>query len=484
MTARGVVADSLRFALSQYLSRAVILARGLVAAAALGPAGFGAWNALVLILDYGSYASLGALYGLDLELPPAVASRDEPRAVRALRGAWGLTLAGGALFAVVVVAYLAAGTWLAVTGWGWGPPLLMLAAAFVQLAFHYHAAALRARGDFAAVSAAVSLQALIGGGIGLLAVWRAGVWGLLWGWLIGGVAALVRLRRSDGRPPLQPASPVQGVPLAIAGFPLFAYFALTLVLRSLDRIALVRFGGNAALGRYSIGLIAAGLVLYPPEAVAAVLFPRLAAAAEGARDAARTRQETMRAQRALALLLPPAVALGAIWAEPLVAAVLPAFLPGVPALRILAIGALLMAGATLPGYALLGLGKGLRTLPWAAAAVVVAGLLIFSVAAAQPNATGVAIAAAAGQGCFSVLVLVLGARELALGAERRALVLATLVPAAWAILPTALLLAWGGSGWMAATWRSLALGATYAPLLWALGRALGLFKLVLVRRTA
>jgi O-antigen/teichoic acid export membrane protein len=484
MTRRGVVADSLRFALSQYLSRAVILARGLVAAAALGPAGFGAWNALVLILDYGSYASLGALYGLDLELPPAIASHDEPRAHQAMRGAWGLTLAGGALFAVVVVAYLAAGTWLAITGWGWGPPLLMLAAAFVQLAFHYHAAALRARGDFVAVSSAVSLQALIGGGIGLLAVWRAGVWGLLWGWLIGGVVALARMRRSAGRPPLEPASPVQGVPLAIAGFPLFAYFALTLVLRSLDRIALVRFGGNVPLGRYSIGLIAAGLVLYPPEAVAAVLFPRLAAAAGGARDATRTRHEVMRAQRALALLLPPAVALGAIWAEPIVRAVLPAFAPGVPALRILAIGALFVAGATLPGYALLGLGKGLRTLPWAAAAVVVAGLLIFSIAAAQPNATSVAMGAAAGQVCFSVLILILGARELALGAEWRSLVFATLVPAAWAVVSSALLLSFGGNGWMAAAWRSLALAAGYAPLLWMLGRSLGLSTIVRLGRIA
>lgn len=484
MTVRGVVADSLRFALSQYLSRAMLLARGLVAAAALGPAGFGAWNALVLILDYGSYASLGALYGLDLELPPAVASRDEPRADRALRGAWGLTLLGGALFAVLVAAYLAAGTWLAVTGWGWGPPLLMLAAVFVQLAFHYHAAALRARGDFVTVSTAVTLQALIGGGIGLLTVWRAGVWGLLWGWLIGGVVALARLRRSTGRPPLEPVSPVNGLPLAIAGFPLFAYFALTLVLRSLDRIALVRFGGNEALGRYSIGLIAAGLVLYPPEAVAAVLFPRLAAAAEGARDAARTRHEVVRAQRALALLLPPAVALGAIWAEPIVRALLPAFTPGVPALRILAIGALLMAGATLPGYTLLGLGKGLRTLPWAAAAVVVSGLLIFSVAASAPRATSVAMAAAAGQGCFAVLVLILGARELTLGAESRALVLATLVPAAWAVGLTALMLAVGGNGWTAAVWRSLALGAGYAPLAWWLGRGLGLSQIVRAGRIA
>ena len=475
---RGLVAESSRFALSQYLSRAMLLARGLVAAAALGPAGFGAWNALVLILDYGSYASLGALYGLDLELPPAVVSGDASRATRAMRGAWGLALAGGAAFAVAVVAYLAAGTWLAVTGWGWGPPLLMLAAVFVQLTFHYHASVLRARGDFAAVSAAVTLQASIGGVVGLLAVWRAGVWGLLWGWLIGGIAALVRLARSPDRPPLEPASPASGLPLARAGFPLFAYFALSLVLRSLDRIALVRFGGNESLGRYSIGLIAAGLVLYPPEALATVLFPRLAAAAEGARDPARTRDELVRAQRALALLLPPAVALGAFWAGPIITVLLPRFTPGVPALRILALGALLLAMATLPGYALLGLKRGMRMLPWAAGAVLVAGLLVFSVAAVSPRASHVAMAAAAGQGCFALVVLVLGARELASGSGRSALVAGSLLPSLWAAALAALALVFGGDGVAAAAWRSLALALGYAPLLLALGRGLGLRDLL------
>lgn len=475
---RGLVADSARFAFSQYVSRAVLLARGLVAAAALGPAGFGAWNALVLILDYGSYASLGALYGLDLALPPAVASGDGARADRAMRGAWGVTLTGGVLFAVAVVAYLAAGTWLAVTGWGWGPPLLMLAAVFVQLAFHYHASVLRARGDFAAVSTAVALQAVIGGGIGLLAVWRAGVWGLLWGWLLGGIAALVRLMRSPERPPLEPAPPAAGVPLAVVGFPLFAYFALTLVLRSLDRIALVRFGGNESLGRYSIGLIAAGLVLYPPEALATVLFPRLAAAAEGARDLARTREEVARAQRSLALLLPPLVALGAFWAGPIVAGLLPAFAPGIPALRILAIGATLLATATLPGYTLLGLGKGLRTLPWAAAAVVLAGLVTFSVAAASPRAASVAIAAAAGQACFALVVLILGARQLTSGPGVRALITASLVPTIWTAVLASLLLAVGGDTARAAAWRTLALAVGYAPLVFVLGRGLGLAALL------
>lgn len=481
---RGLAVESARFALSQYVARAVVLARGLVAAAALGPAGFGAWNALVLILDYGGYASLGTLYGLDLELPPAVVSGDAVRAERALRGAWGWTLAGGAVFAILVSAYLGAGTWLALTGWGWGPPALMIAAVFVQLAIQYHASALRARGDFPAVSAAVALQAVIGGGIGLLTVSRAGVWGLLWGWLIGGAAALARLLRSPDRPPLRPASPLGGWPLARVGFPLFAYFALSLVLRSLDRIALVRFGGNAALGRYSIGLIAAGLVLYPPEALAAVLFPRIAAAAEGARDPLRTKEEVVRAQRALTLLLPPLVALGAIWAGPVIAALLPAFAAGIPALRILAAGALLLAAATLPGYTLLGLGRGLATLPWTAGAVVVGGTLIFSVAAASPHASSVAVASAAGQGCFALVVLVLGARELAIGAARWGLVLLSILPALWAVLLTAALLAVGGNGVQPALWRSLALVAGYGPLPRLLGRGIGLGALLRIRGSA
>ncbi len=467
--------DSFAFALSQYASRAVLLARGLVAAAALGPGGFGAWNALTLILDYGAYASLGTIYGLDLRLPPAVARGDAERARRAMRGAWWISLAGGAAFAALVIAYLAAGSWLTLTGWGWGPPLLMLGAALVQLAIHYHAAVLRAHGDFPPVSAALTLQAVVGGGIGLGTVWRAGVWGLLWGWLAGGLLALAWLRRSPHRPPLGPALPAEGVALARAGLPLFSFFALTLVLRSLDRIALVRFGGNDALGHYSLGLIAAGLVLYLPEAAAAVLFPRIAAAAEGARDPERTREEVTRAQRALTVLLPLPVGLGVLWAGPVVAWALPAFADGVAALRVLALGALLLAAGSLPGYYLLGSGRGRAMLPAAAAAVLAAGALVFGVASRVPRALAVAIAAALGYGLFAIVLLGLGARALAAEARaRRTLMVASLGPALWAGAVVLALAAVGGESAAAAAWRSAAFVAAYAPALILFGRGLGL----------
>src|SRR5207249_5619198 len=100
---------------------------------------------------------------------------------------------------------------------------------------------------------------------------------------------------------------------------MFAYFLISIVLRSLDRIALVHFAGNERLGLYTLGLMTAGLILYLPEAAAAVLFPRMAAAARGAREAERTRVEVMRSQRAITVTLPPAVAIGMVWAGPVVA---------------------------------------------------------------------------------------------------------------------------------------------------------------------
>src|SRR5262247_3520485 len=110
--------------LGQSVARAALLLRGLVSAAVLGPAGFGGWNALNLLLDYGSWASGGALLGLDRELPASVASQDRARAERQMAGAWTITLIGGALFALGTQVYLATGAHRIEGMWGQGAPHL------------------------------------------------------------------------------------------------------------------------------------------------------------------------------------------------------------------------------------------------------------------------------------------------------------------------------------------------------------------------
>ena len=65
MHPRKIVRDFFGFATSQYIVRVLLVLRGLIAARVLGPAAYGAWNGLMLVLDYGNAAPLGTIQGLD-----------------------------------------------------------------------------------------------------------------------------------------------------------------------------------------------------------------------------------------------------------------------------------------------------------------------------------------------------------------------------------------------------------------------------------
>ena len=483
MTARAFIRDSLGLAASQYVARAILLARGLASAAALGPAGFGAWNALNLILDYGAYASLGAIQGLDLNLPARAARGEVERARRAMRGAWSIILAGGAAFTLAVAAVLATGTWVSAGDWGPGAPALMLVAAFVQLGILYHAAVLRAHGDFRAVSVGLALQAVVGGGIGILTVWRAGVWGLLWGWLLGGACAIGWMRRSPARPPLLPSHLREGAALAASGLPMFAFFALALVIRSLDRIALARFGSNQALGYYGLGLTATALALYLPEAAAAVLLPRVAAASQGARDPESTRREVVRVHRSLMVLLPALVGPGVLCAPFLLQRLLPDYAPSFAPIRILALAALVNSMATLPCYYLLGLGQARSLLGAAGAAAVVATAAVFGTAWVAPRPTEIAWATTAGYAAFALPMLARAAPRLVADRnEAVALWFGTLAPSAWAAVVLLGLSSPQDATPIGAAWRSLAFLAVYAPVGWVFGRGSGMSGVLVAPR--
>lgn len=477
------IRDTLGTALSQYAARLAVLLRGVAAAAALGPGGYGAWNALNLLLDYGSYASCGALQGLDLELPPAAARGDRVRAARLMAGAWTVVVLGTVLFAVAVAVYLAGGERRIAATWGAGAAVLALGAALLQLAIQYHVGALRAHGEFQRVSAALAVQAVLGGGLGIALVARFSVWGLLWGWIAGSLAALAWLRAGAVRPPLAPVGPRgglrEGLGLAGLGLPVFGYFVASLVLRSVDRLAFVRYAGTEGLGLYSLGLMAVGLILYPPEAAAAVLYPRMSAAARGARDPVRTRDEVRRAHRALAVVLPPLVALGMVWAAPVIGWLLPAFREGVPALRWLALGALLLSAATVPGYFVLATGPRGALLAVGAGMALATAALVFGVAARDHRPAAIAMAAAAGYGGFAVGLVALAAPRLCAGAAQRlGFVVASFVPALWAGgLAIAACAALGAGSIGMAALLSCGVIVAYLPALWWFGRGVGLASL-------
>jgi O-antigen/teichoic acid export membrane protein len=405
-----------------------MLARGWAAAAALGPHGYGLWNTLNLVFDYGSYASIGAIQGLDLELPAA--SRNPARAQSLMRGAWSVVAVGAMAFSIAVVVMLALRP-TAIELPAPGLVGLMLLAALLQLAFQYHAAALRAMGRVPSVSAAQAVQAVVGAGLGLALVWSTGLWGLLYGWLAGTLLALALMRRDGREISIVPGFWSEGVALAKIGFPVFGFYVASLVLRSVDRLALVRFGTPESLGLYSLGLMVTGSLLHLPESAAFVLFPRVAAAHRSGENLEDVKLLVKRTQRVIVAFMPIVVGLVMIWTGPVVEWLLPEYIGGIRAIQMLCIAALVLATSTVPSYYLLGAGDQKKVLLLGVLAALAAGAIVFRAASLDPTPLAIATAATMGYGVFVLPALILASLRLCHGiAERVGFVALSLLPPA------------------------------------------------------
>jgi len=215
--------------------------------------------------------------------------------------------------------------------------------------------------------------------------------------------------------------------------------------------------------------MAAGLVLYLPEAAAAVFYPRIAAAAEGAGDPGGVRAQVLHAQRAMGALLPPLVAVAMVWVGPALSLWMPQYHAAIGAVRLLAVGALLLSGSTLPGYWLLGSGRGRALLHGGLIATAVTAVLVFGVAGRLPLPAPVAAASSVGYGVFAVAIVIAAARDLSPGpGGARRLAALSFLPCVWIVLVTFAACLFGTEASLAtALGRTAAVALGWLPvLLW------------------
>ena len=410
MTPRKFVRDTAGIALSQYLSRFVQMFRGVVAARVLGPSAYGAWNALLLVVDYGLLTQLGLQQGLDQEVPASLAKDPPERTERLKRGGVAGMVALWALFAAGVAAWLLVKPRRLAEGWGETGVLLMVGSVLLQELIFYHATLLRSHGRIGAVSITLSIQAILGGIAGLALLLPFGVWGLLLGWLLGQAGALLYIRREGASVAPLSLVPNEGTRQLLArGFPIFLFLATTTILKSIDRIMILKFLSVEALGYYSIGLMGVSMLLYLPESIAYVLYPRLIARYAESGDAGRTAQDMVRPLAAVAWLMPLIIGVCVFWVRELVVLFLPAYLPGVRALSTLLFGALGLALAVIPSFYLMAIRRQMQLIPLAVAAIVLDVALIWIFLRAGARLEGVALAVTLGNGLYGLGLLAFAA---------------------------------------------------------------------------
>jgi O-antigen/teichoic acid export membrane protein len=363
--ARKFIRDSLGFAVSQYLVRFLTTLRGLVAARLLGPAGYGDWNAILLLMDYGTNAHSCTLAGLDQAVPARIVDGDEARLANVKRsGLFNLMLVWG-LYVIVCLLYFSRHSGQIHGAWGLGGVGIMLGCVGLITLSYYHHTLLRSHGNMTALSVWFLLQGTIGVLLGLGLIPWLGKWGLLWGWFAGTLVATASVVwRGRAVVPLVPTPTRDSVTLLAIGLPIFIYSASSFVMRTLDRIIVLKFLGTQALGLYGLAVMAMGFLLTLPDAIAFVLYPQLLKQFRAAGDdPGALRDQVHRAMRALSLIVPALCALAYLAADDTVFWLLPRFLEGVPALRILCFSAAGLSLANLGSVVQMALGRQLRLVP-------------------------------------------------------------------------------------------------------------------------
>ena len=429
--------DSLGLAFTQYLVRAMSMARGFVAAKMLDPMSFGAWNALQLMMDYGSLAPFGTQQGLDQMVPARLVEGDEARTARLKRAALFNVVAFSVLFAALGLGWASVGSSRMRDAWHLsGLTIALLCVMLVNVA-NVGTSILRSHGDIGALSRWFQIQGLVGSGLGLVLMFWMGRWGLLWGWLAGCLVAFVFvMRRGRTVFPLVPRPAVDSLDLVQIGLPLYLFSASSLVMRNLDRIVVLRFLGTQSLGYYGLSVNVLTLLMAIPDSLVYVSYPQFVRVySEAGQKAEVLHQRVERLARGIAIGLPFAAGMCAIVCPALVHVLLPKYDPCVGAMRMLGFGATGIALASLASIVLMTVGRRVILVPSAILLTALSGGLQVLSIRWNGGLTGIAAASSTAYLVSGGILLSLAGASMSLDLKRvSALVARCLMPTVIAFL--------------------------------------------------
>lgn len=324
--------EFLRFGSSTGFVQLSRVASGLVVAALVDPAAWGVWYLLNLIIAYGGVTQLGVLNGMNREVPAASGHGDALLA-RQLRS----TSLGFVLLTTGAALLLLFGSALTIPGLDLSKEfLLTLVLLLSTQLFTYATTSLRSTTNFTQLSRLQLLQAIVYPVFSIAGAVFLGIAGFIIGQIMAlGVCTLATL--GSGTVIWRPKLDMRlGRRLIGVGFPIMLVGLIHTLFATVDRWIVAGNLGPAALGHYSLAIMALSAVALLPQVISQQFYPRLAYAWSAKKDAGELRRMATRQRVFTYIAVVPMVALIALLAPPIVKAFLPQYAPGIPAILVTA----------------------------------------------------------------------------------------------------------------------------------------------------
>lgn len=350
-----IIKDIFHYSASAYISQAIGLVSGFWVARLLGPHDYGVWNALLLVLGYGAYVEFGVLSAMGRDLPLYLGQGDLQKAA-AVDGAARYSTICGAFFAsMVVFAFSFSPTHSSMMALGLRVMAIVL---ILQQIYTYHRIVLRSNNQFVQLSQQQVILAIINAGLSIALVVVLALTGRM---LAAILAQAVIVMYALYRNPWQPVPKFNlaitwslmrvGVPILISGF-------IITMLTSIDRLMVITFLDETQLGYLGLALLLVSVISLIPAMASQVLYPRINYHfGNTGRNIEALRSYVLLPPVVLSCLLPLLIGPLYLILPFVVKTFLPAYIPGISAARIVAVGIFFYGILGLTDYFLVTTGK-------------------------------------------------------------------------------------------------------------------------------
>lgn len=321
------------YASASYVTQLLAVIAGILTRNFLGPFAMGIWATVQLVMSYCEYSSLGIDAALSREYPYYIGRGDKDKAdrVKNLVMSFGLLTSGLAAVAVLIGCVFLGAGWPRYVLWG----ILAVPVFLVLQRFNnFIVAWLRASKQFEIASFQIVASGFVNLALILIFVSSFGFIGLLLSIffsLVFNAFFLIRkshfsfrfcIEREVGR-------------LISFGLPLTVLAVLFDLLRSIDKMLVIRFLGFEQMGIYGVATMAAMLVAKIPDSIVIVLIPHFHEKFGEREKAEDLRRLVDQSASAYSLIMPLVIGVAWICAAPFVHFLLPKFTSAVPAMKLL-----------------------------------------------------------------------------------------------------------------------------------------------------
>jgi len=406
---KEIIRDTSIFTVARYAAYFFTVLTGLVIAKVLGPASFGVYSALMLIVTYSQYSHLGLLPAMTKKVPFYNGKKEYEKA----RETKNIAFSGAIIIILLISLTLIIASFFiknldehTINGMRIVAVIIIL-----QQIFFFYQNHLRVEKKFLMIGKTLLVYSIAYFIFIIILIIRFRLEGIFFALLIAYCIVLFYIFKKEKFKFKITIMPKKIVQLMRFGFPLLTIGIMSIFLISIDKLMIIKFMDKIQLGYYSIATLIAGIILFIPKSISSVIFPHLLERYGEKEDKAHIKNYLFQPTLIISYLMPVVTGLIFITAPVAIYYILPKYIQGITAVKILVCAVFFMSIVSTSTHFLVTINKERKLLLVQAMSIVVAIILNYVFIINGCGIKGVAIATAITYFFYSTCILVYSFRH-------------------------------------------------------------------------